>query len=102
MHYVYSENTGGSFINPAILLKMDANKKYSEHFYNHCYLVFILRHEASTFAEKQQANKEIAMAAKKMEYWKRMPNWDKEIAGRLCDKIRKQWSLDLNSTNKPK
>lgn len=101
MHYVYSENTGGSFINPAVLLKMDANKKYAEHFYNHCYLSFILKHEASSFVEKQQANKEIAMASKKMEYWKRMPSWDPQISGKLCDKIRKDWSLDLNSSRKP-
>ena len=97
MFYVYNESNSGPF-DPkmlGVLFNMDANRKFAEHFENYCYLTFILRHEATTLVEKQQANKEIVIAQKKMNYWKRMPNWDVNESGRLCDKSRKNWSLDI-------
>lgn len=92
MFYVYSDNREvGNAIPLSVLMKIDANKKYAEHYYNHCYLQFILKHEASTFIEKAQANKEIGICDRKLNYWKRHQNWDATESAKLCSKIRKQW-----------
>lgn len=96
MFYIYSDSSSGPF-DPkmlGVLFKMNPNAKYADHFDNHCYLNFILNHNDTSFVEKQQARKELEIAQKKMDYWKRFPNWTPEESGRLCNEVRKKWGLD--------
>lgn len=94
MFYIYNDTERGGSFDPkmmAIIMKMNPNTQYAKHFDNLCYLRFIANHPDTTFVEKAQANKEIGLAEKKMNFWKRQDSWTPEESGRLMSEIKKRW-----------
>jgi hypothetical protein len=57
--------TGFQFFNPH---KMNPVKQWLKHYENWCYLSFI-HNNTKSGSERRQANKEIHIAQKKMDYW---------------------------------
>lgn len=90
--FIYSNEKSSAAIPRDVLDRMDANVKYSEHFYNLMYLEFILNNKNSTPQEKTQAESEIEIAKRKMKWWKNQQSWDASICGKLTSKIKKDWS----------
>lgn len=75
---------------PVRFENQDACKHYLIHFGNSLYLTAIIQRPRDPM-EKRQALKELAKAEKKMEHWRRHPNW---CAGRVaeeCKKLRDEW-----------
>lgn len=96
MFYIYNDMERGGKFDPMLIGKlreMDANKQYDKHFDNYCYLRFIANHSDTSLVEKQQASREMAIAEKKMLYWKRMPLWDLNESGRLTALTKKKWQM---------
>lgn len=72
----------------------DAIKMVEKHFSNLMYLEFFVLHPDSTFYEKCQAEKEIEIAKRKLDYWKRMcevQETESEIPA-VIQKIKKKWA----------
>jgi hypothetical protein len=73
--------------------RMNATKGYLEHFNNYLYLTFILTNERSTPAEKRQANLEIIIANRKLEWWWRHPNLNKNAVNAGKRELRQKWGV---------
>ena len=91
MNIVYSEDRD-TISHPVSYHLMNATGSYITHYRNSLYLGFLLKN-SNNFAEKQQAGKELGMAEKKMAYWQKHPNFDKDRALVECEKSRKEWGV---------
>lgn len=69
-----------------------ATEKYLGHYENYLYLDFIAKNSTDR-KELHQARKELTICERKMEYWKRHPNWnkDKDVFAKI-EKLKKQWA----------
>lgn len=88
---VYEENpmprSGASFDFGAA----DATKFYLEHYRNWKLLQFISTNTLATFAEKQQARKELTICDRKLAYWSKHPNFDTKRMQAGVVEIDKEW-----------
>lgn len=71
--------------------KMNATKAYLGHYDNFLYLSFILNNPLSTQAEKRQANREIAICDRKLNWWAKHPNLDKAAVGEGKRLMHQKW-----------
>ena len=90
MFIVYSEERN-ALHHPVKYHNLNATGAYINHYNNSLLLSFIAR-ESDNFAEKAQARKELAMAEKKMDHWKKHPNFNAEEVQRMCEKLKADWS----------
>lgn len=89
MFFIYEETKGGkSSFNIA---DADATDFWLRHFSNALYLRFIAQHKKSTTLEKAQANKELAIADRKMAFWAKHHNYNKDRAQTGATKLKKDW-----------
>ena len=89
MFFIYEESKGGkSSFNIA---DADATDFWLRHFSNALYLRFIAQHKNTSTSEKAQANKELAIADRKMTFWAKHPNYSKERAVAGAGKLKKDW-----------
>lgn len=72
-------NAKNSDFNPFTILKMNPNSAWANHSYNHFVLCHIF-HNSSDPREKIQAGKEIEIAERKMTFWERHREFDRESA----------------------
>jgi hypothetical protein len=90
MGIFYSDNGGDSSGFPVDYYKMNATKHFLTHYANMLTLDFIAKTTKDMY-EKAQATKEKDIADRKMNYWKRHPNYDQEKALREVQKLKEQW-----------
>jgi hypothetical protein len=91
MHFIYSDEKEPYKGRATPYNQLPANRFFLTHFQNSQYLNFILKHQETTPIEKIQAQKELGIADKKMEYWKRHPNFDLTYVTQETTKIKTQW-----------
>jgi len=89
MFLVYKDEKGKKF-KGFPYSEQDASKLYLTHFENLLFLEFIFKN-SNNFIEKRQAEKEIEIAKRKMDYWKRHPNWNKNVVELKISELKKQW-----------
>lgn len=70
-------------------LRVNAVKKYLEHYSNSLYLAFML--ENGTMRERSEASKELTICERKMLYWERQPHFIRDEANRGIEKLKRQW-----------
>ena len=89
MFIVYSDNRDP---NPSKVnvWEMDGTKAYLGHFDNLLYLEFMA--ERGTIQEKFQAEKELKVCHRKLDFWKKHPNYDADKALRGTEEIKKKWN----------
>lgn len=70
----------------------DGTKHYLRHYGNSLYLRFVAG-RTNDGQERRQAERELAIAEKKMAFWRRHPNYVHEDALRGVAKLKKEWSV---------
>ena len=90
MSIIYDENKKPSGPSAIPYHSLPATRYWHTHFENSCYLRFIAE-KSDDPAERRQANSELIIANKKMDYWKRHPNWDTAGAARLAETTKQKW-----------
>jgi hypothetical protein len=89
--FIYSDtevNTGTYRHNP----NADANSQYAKHLENYFYLRFILMN-SDDFKEKAQANKELSICQRKLDFWRRHGNFCDAVAQRDTEETKKKWRM---------
>lgn len=71
-------------------LSLNPHKLFKTHAENYFYLDFIAKN-SDRFNEKQQAEKELLIADKKMKYWKNHPDFDEKIETNIIAELKKKW-----------
>lgn len=79
---------------PMNIYKMNPNKIYRKHLENLFFLRFMAQHEDTDWLEKRQAEREIPIAERKMAFWERHPNFDKDQMVRDTEEVKRQWRTD--------
>lgn len=69
---------------------LDAVKGYLRHYGNKLYLGFMLAN--GTRIEKQQASKELEICERKLTWWQRHPNFDRDQALRGAEALKRDWA----------
>lgn len=94
MHFVYENNPKNDDFNLGRLKKMllNPNKFYNTHLDNYFFLKFIIA-KSDKFTEKQQAEKELAVAIKKMEFWERQVLFDSGMQQSAIKQCREKWEM---------
>lgn len=67
-----------------------ATENWLRHFENSLYLTFLVKAETD-FAARARAQKELGVAANKMEYWQKHPNFELARARLLSEPMKKMW-----------
>ena len=68
-----------------------ATEGFIRHFSNMLYLEFVAKNSLATLFERQQANKEILICQRKLDYHRRHPNFEMSRAEQAILDLRKQW-----------
>ena len=101
-HLCYEENPVRQGGGPrGSYLEMDAVKHWIRHMGNFYYLRFIETNPLADRSEVWMARREIPICERKLEYWKKHPNWDAETAARENEKLKKIWASAMTSNPKP-
>lgn len=90
MSLVYEENPVRTNSDISFLSKLDPTKMALKHFDNSLYLTFMLQN--GDRIERHQASKELVIAQKKIDYWKRNREFDNEMFTEKCRELSKKWS----------
>ena len=85
MFFVYGNETSKGDFNMGSVYKMNPNSAWANHYYNRIVLKHIAR-ETKDYAEKHQAEKEIAIADRKMAFWERLPDFALDNAKSIVKK----------------
>ena len=86
MFYIYGNETSQGDFKMGSIYKMNPNSTWANHYYNRKVLEHISR-ATKDYAEKHQAEKEIAIADRKMAFWERIhPDFDLENARSIVKK----------------
>ena len=75
MHLVYAENEEPFTGRPVPYDQQNACRTWLRLYANHKYLRFVLDAPGSTFVERRQADRELAICQSKMDRAQRHPNW---------------------------
>jgi hypothetical protein len=89
--YFYSSTGGERGGNVVPFHRMNANKHYLTHFANMMFLKFVVEADPDR-ANRHQANIEIPMCEKKLTYWSRHPNFERDIVDRDVQRMKREWS----------
>lgn len=98
--FCYSDN-GPKSTSSVNVWNMDANKAYLGHVKNFLYLDFIIR--TGSFQERAQAQIEMKICDRKMQFWKRHPKYNAEAIVPARERLMQEWkSTPHQITEKPK
>jgi hypothetical protein len=87
---VYDEQTVKRPYKPVVPYEdQDAVHYWGKHFANSLLLKFFL--SSGTTAEKIQAQKELEMCERKMKFWEHHINFDKGVALKVAERLKKDW-----------
>lgn len=84
---------------PVNVASMNATKAYLRHYDNMLFLDFMAKN--GTRIERVQADREMAICRRKMQFWERHPNFSKEEASRGCIVAKRNWSQSSTKTSAP-
>lgn len=90
---VYGDTRGEPFQSKIPISEWDEDtvmKVWKKHRENRAFLFFMYKN--GTIAEKQQAAKELEICDRKLAFWERHPQFNRETAGRFAQEIMKQWA----------
>lgn len=88
--FFYSDNAAaGGTVTP--YHKQNANAAYIRHFGNLMFLKFVVANSDDR-NERHQATLEIPICERKLLYWTRHANFEKDIVMRECDRIKREWA----------
>jgi len=90
MALVYSERTE-PFTGSFDMSKAKATEHYMRHYCNSLYLSFMMKN--GTMKERSEASNELAIAERKMKFWKNHHNFEQEVATRASIEAKKQWAI---------
>jgi hypothetical protein len=87
--FCYDENPirGKNFSMPAC----DPHTQWEKHYRNKMFLDFLARNPRATFDEKNQAERELIIADRKLKWWERYPGFVQEVANNIAEKVKKEW-----------
>lgn len=71
--------------------KLDANKKYMDHYSNYIILQEILK-KPRDFNEKMQATKELGICERKLDYWRKHANYEESVVRKEVEELKSLWS----------
>lgn len=93
MALIYQSETDSKMTGHFDPMKVNGLRQYEKHFSNLMYLDFFVRNPKSTFAEKRQAEKEMEIARRKINYWKRIVEAQGETSKipEVTNNVKKQW-----------
>lgn len=94
-HLFYPDNQKFDYSRFSIV-KLHPTACWKKHLDNYFYLRFILD-RSDDRDERWVANKELQIAEKKMKYWEKMPEFDKDQAQAYLQKLKKTWNLSNNN-----
>jgi hypothetical protein len=77
---------------PINIAKMNPHPGYARHCENYYYLKFIFDHPDTTTREKLQAQKEMAIASRKMDFWYRHHAAERSVMEKLLAQTKKKWN----------
>ena len=89
--FCYQDNEVRLQRTPTKYSDLDATKHWINHFGNSLYLTFLVQNEPGHL-ERRRAAHELSIADRKMAYWMRHPNWDRQKAEQEAERLRKQWA----------
>jgi cell division FtsZ-interacting protein ZapD len=95
-HLMYPDNQPFDYGRFSVT-KLYPTSCWKKHLDNYFYLRFLFEHSDDR-SERLVANKEMQIAEKKMKYWERMPDFDKEEADAYLQKLKKTWNLSNNNS----
>jgi hypothetical protein len=90
-YIIYPDNEIRQQRHPVKYSDMNANKHWLTHYSNSKYLTFFSQHE-TTLTDRLRALHELTICQRKMDYWKRHPNWDLSTLTSQIQQIDKEWS----------
>lgn len=90
MSLVYSDDSEPHVFHGS-LSNINPTKAYLKHFENYLYLSFIALNSEDRI-EKFQARKELVIAERKMDHWKKSPRFDQRIATEQSSLLKKTWT----------
>lgn len=87
---IYEENpVYGKPFDRSSLYRINATAQALKHFENSLYLTFMQQNGDAK--EKRDAGRELSIAAKKIDFWKKMPSFDHDEFVRGCERVKKSW-----------
>lgn len=94
MFFYSTDTVSGKNSGPFDPSKYSGAKMYARHFSNLLYLDFIYGNKLSSFTEKNQAEREMVIARKKMKYWNSVAlrQGEKVLMQTLVEQAKKDWN----------
>lgn len=89
MSIIYDESSIAA--GPIDVTKINATNAYLRHYENQLYLKFIANNPGADRVEKAQAEKELKICERKMEYWRRQPTFEQSIASTQAMELKRNW-----------
>jgi hypothetical protein len=100
MGLVYDDDEGGTIRMRANIARnhkpydeLDASGFYVRHYSNLLYLQFISSNPRATYSERRQADRELVICQRKLDHWKRHPNWRQEVVDPMIIKLKRDWKV---------
>ena len=87
--FIYSD-TREPFSGSIDFSRIDAVKQFLKHYDNSLFLLLLM--SQGTVIEKAQARKEMAICERKMKFWERQDNYNRDAALAGMDKAKKLWA----------
>lgn len=92
MTFFYSDTTQPGPRPQINVWEMNGTRNYLKHYDNYLFLQFVSTNPRSTDAEKRQARLELTICEKKLEFWRRHPNYDQDEALKGIQDLKRNWS----------
>lgn len=89
--FFYSDQKQPFSGSPSAIWEMDGTRQYLQHYDNMLYLKFVANNSRASFQERAQAEKEMKICQRKLDFWQRHPNYDKSRAMQGCLDLKKKW-----------
>lgn len=89
--YFYSDDGSGTGIKGSCLSKIDPTRAFLKHYDNFLFLSFIA--ERGELLERYQAEKELKICQRKMDYWSKRPGYNHEEALSGCEALKANWNV---------
>lgn len=72
--------------------RQNATSAYLKHYGNYLYLSFIYKNSDRTL-EKIRAGEELVICERKLQHWRRHPNWIQTVAEVGVAKLKRDWKI---------
>lgn len=72
--------------------ELNGSYQYLKHYDNLMFLKFVANNTLASMAERNQAAHEIKICEKKLDFWKRHPNYDDHVVSNGIKEIKSRWS----------